>query len=160
MIDKIISGGQTGADQGGLRAGKRCGIPTGGMAPKGFLTETGPNPLLGSVYGLVESKSDKYPPRTKQNVKDSDGTIRFAVDFATAGEVLTLRLARECKRSHIDVDILDPIAHEVVAQWIRDNGVRVLNVAGNREKTHSGIADFVEDYLCKVIQLLMDKQPT
>lgn len=30
MLDKVISGGQTGADQGGLRAARTAGIPTGG----------------------------------------------------------------------------------------------------------------------------------
>ena len=30
MISRVISGGQTGADQAGWRAAKRCGIATGG----------------------------------------------------------------------------------------------------------------------------------
>ena len=44
MIDRVISGGQTGADQAGWRAAKASGIPTGGWMPKGFLTEDGPRP--------------------------------------------------------------------------------------------------------------------
>jgi hypothetical protein len=39
MLERVISGGQTGADQGGLRAARACGIPTGGWAPRGWLTE-------------------------------------------------------------------------------------------------------------------------
>ncbi len=46
MIECCISGGQSGADFGGLLAAKRCGIPTGGKIPKGFLTENGPKPEL------------------------------------------------------------------------------------------------------------------
>jgi hypothetical protein len=42
MLELVISGGQTGADQGGLRATRACGIPTGGWAPRGWLTEAGP----------------------------------------------------------------------------------------------------------------------
>jgi hypothetical protein len=42
MIEKVMSGGQTGADHGGLRAARRCGIATGGWAPRGWLTEAGP----------------------------------------------------------------------------------------------------------------------
>ena len=46
-------GGQTGADQGGLRAARACGIPTGGWAPRGWQTEDGPCPALAN-FGLVE----------------------------------------------------------------------------------------------------------
>jgi hypothetical protein len=53
MIERVISGGQTGADQGGLRAAQACGIPTGGWAPRGWLTEAGPAPWLAD-WGLVE----------------------------------------------------------------------------------------------------------
>ena len=44
MIERVISGGQTGADQAGLAVAKRLGIPTGGCMPKGWLTEAGPRP--------------------------------------------------------------------------------------------------------------------
>ena len=40
-ILRIISGGQTGADQGGLRAGAALGLDTGGWIPFGFRTDTG-----------------------------------------------------------------------------------------------------------------------
>lgn len=77
MIKKIISGGQTGADSGGLIAGKTLNILTGGHAPKGFLTEYGPNYNLKEDFNLIEDYSPKYPPRTKKNVLNSDGTIIF-----------------------------------------------------------------------------------
>ena len=38
MVTKIISGGQTGADQPGPAVAKHLGIPTGCFVPKGFLT--------------------------------------------------------------------------------------------------------------------------
>jgi len=74
-LKKIISGGQTGADQGALVAGRQLGIPTGGWMPRGFLTEAGPCPPLGEMYGMQEHPSPAYPPRTRQNVKDADGTL-------------------------------------------------------------------------------------
>jgi hypothetical protein len=46
MVRKIISGGQTGADQAGLAVAKRLGISTGGFMPKGLLTAAGPQPDL------------------------------------------------------------------------------------------------------------------
>ncbi len=42
MVRKIISGGQTGADRGGLLAGEALKIETGGTAPPIFMTELGP----------------------------------------------------------------------------------------------------------------------
>ena len=36
MLEKIISGGQTGADQAAWRAAKAFGVPTGGWMPKDF----------------------------------------------------------------------------------------------------------------------------
>lgn len=41
-LRKIISGGQTGADQGGLRAGRLLHLETGGTAPHNWMTEQGP----------------------------------------------------------------------------------------------------------------------
>lgn len=42
MIKKIISGGQTGADQAALDVAIKLGIPHGGWIPKGRKTEDGP----------------------------------------------------------------------------------------------------------------------
>ncbi len=44
MIEKIISGGQTGGDRAGLDVAIELGIPHGGLIPKGRKTEEGPLP--------------------------------------------------------------------------------------------------------------------
>jgi hypothetical protein len=38
-IELVISGGQSGVDQAGLRAARTAGIMTGGTAPRGWLAE-------------------------------------------------------------------------------------------------------------------------
>lgn len=154
MIKRIVSGAQTGSDQGGLHAGARLGIETGGWIPKGFLTENGPDPSLGEKFGIKEHSSPLYPPRTFANAKDSDGTIRFAVNFETAGEKCTLKAINQYKRPYFDVDVADPCTPQKVADWILDHKIEVLNVAGNREKTFPGIAKFVENFLVEVIGLV------
>ena len=53
MIDKVVTGGQAGADQGALRAARAAGIATGGYALAGWVTEAGPAPWL-AFFGLVE----------------------------------------------------------------------------------------------------------
>ena len=44
MIQKIISGGQTGADRAALDVAFKLGIPHGGWIPKGRIAEDGPLP--------------------------------------------------------------------------------------------------------------------
>ena len=153
MLKKVISGGQTGADRAGLRAAKWANLETGGAIPKGWKTEKGSEPEL-AEYGLVETKSDSYVPRTYQNAKDSDGTIRFALNFKSAGEKCTLKGIEQYSKPHIDVDLKGPIPVEEVVQWVKDNAIETLNVAGNRESTAKGVGKFSEDYLKKVFQSL------
>jgi hypothetical protein len=54
MLDEIVTGGQTGADQADWRVARAFGIPTGGSMPKGYLTEDGPRPEFAALYGAVE----------------------------------------------------------------------------------------------------------
>ncbi|GAB3339678.1 hypothetical protein GCM10027299_52480 [Larkinella ripae] len=73
-VEKGISGGQTGVDQIALEVARSTRIPTGGVVPKGYLTETGPAWWLAD-YGLTEDASNKYPPSTRRNVFESDDKV-------------------------------------------------------------------------------------
>ena len=150
---KVISGGQNGADQAGLRAAKACGLPTGGWLPKGCRTLDGPRPDLLTEYSMKEHTSESYPPRTETNVKDSDGTIRFARTFSSAGEKCTLRAIKWYNRPHLDVNIEKPLDKQEVLSWLIKHDIKVLNIAGNSEQTAPGIDAFVFDYLCGVFAL-------
>jgi hypothetical protein len=150
VIEKVISGGQTGADQAGLRAAKGCGIPTGGWLPHGCITLEGPRPDLLALYDMKEHSASGYPPRTEANVKDSDGTIRFAKTFKSAGEKCTLRAIKWFNRHYFDVDIANLPPVERVREWLAENNIKVLNVAGNSEDTAPGIGDIVCQYLTRV----------
>jgi hypothetical protein len=86
MIKKIISGGQTGADQAALDAAIKWDIPHGGWVPKGRRTESGP---LSNRYQLKEMPTDSYPSRTEQNVIDSDGTLIITHGELTGGSEYT-----------------------------------------------------------------------
>jgi hypothetical protein len=127
---KIISGGQRGADRAGLDAAKSVGIATGGTAPKGWRVclydgSDGSDPDLASL-GLVEHQSSDYPPRTKQNVRDSDGTVWFGYSESPGGR-LTIgtckKLGKPC--------ILNP-SFEDLREWVAEKEITILNVAGNR----------------------------
>ena len=60
MIEKIISGGQTGADRAALDVALKLGIPHGGWIPKGRIAEDGPLP---EIYRLNEMPTDSYEAR-------------------------------------------------------------------------------------------------
>jgi predicted Rossmann-fold nucleotide-binding protein len=79
-LDRVISGGQTGADQAGLEVAARLGIPTGGVMPEGFHTEDGPRSDLAACYGLVEAGAPAYPERTERNVLLAEGTVVFVAE--------------------------------------------------------------------------------
>ena len=89
-ISKIISGGQTGADQGALDAAIKLNIPHGGWIPKERLTENGP---LDARYRLQEMTSKDYRKRTEQNIIDSDGTLIISNGKLAGGSALTKKWA-------------------------------------------------------------------
>ena len=145
MITKIISGAQTGADQGGLAAGKALKLKTGGVAPKGFRTETGSNPSLKESYKITEHKSYAYQPRTIENVKHSDGTVWFGNQNSPGGK-LTINTCIKLKKPYV----INPSKLQLI-DWINKKFINVLNVAGNRESTNSGLQHKVEWFLTLVL---------
>jgi hypothetical protein len=72
MIEKIVSGGQTGVDRAALDAAIEQSISHGGWCPKGRLSESGKIP---DKYSLKETISAEYDERTVLNVEQSDGTL-------------------------------------------------------------------------------------
>lgn len=135
MIEKVISGGQIGVDQAGLKAARDNNIKTGGFAPRGYRTTNGPMPhLLKDRYGLVEAESDGYPQRTALNVKHSDGTIIIALDPDSPGSKMTAKFCRQYKKPYHIIDLKEGNTSSLLIwKWIRKNGIKVLNVAGNRD---------------------------
>jgi hypothetical protein len=152
-VQRIISGGQTGADQGGLAAGVTLDLATGGMAPRGWKTEAGPAPWLADL-GLEEHVSYQYPPRTLANVRDSDGTLLVG-NPSSRGSKLTLKLAKQAGKP-VYLLVTEPkrdlTRHvEPFRKWLLQHGVRVLNVAGNRESVAPGLGRTTHDFLVQVL---------
>lgn len=152
ILKKIISGGQIGADQAGLSVAFDNGFETGGWAPRRYMTKEGPNPDLLRKFGLKEHKDSGYPQRTYQNVFDSNGTIRLAINFQSPGEKCTLKAIKFYKKPYIDVDLLNPIDQFQVIKWIYNNNIQVLNVAGNANTTKYNIYNMVYNYLDPIMK--------
>jgi hypothetical protein len=133
MLKKIISGGQTGADQGGLEGARLLGIATGGVAPRGYKTEKGQEADLLKSYGLVENPSAAYAPRTWVNVHMGHGTVWFG-RTDTPGYNCTRKAAKAQSKPWLE----NPLP-EALAEFVHDHKIEVLNVAGNRESKNPGI---------------------
>lgn len=154
---KVISGGQNGADQAGLRAAKRKGISTGGWSTKGWKTLDGPQEALLKGFGLKETDSDAYPVRTHANVRDSDVTLRFAMHFGSSGEKCTYKGILKHKKPHVDFHVPEDLTEDNAVKLAREimlKGWTTINIAGNSERTAPGIGKEVEDFLIKVFNHL------
>ena len=152
MIAKIISGGQTGADQAALDFAIEHNIPHGGWIPKGRKTETG---ILPDKYHLQEMPTASYPKRTEKNILDSDGTLIFSRGTLTGGSALTRKLAKQLDKPwlHIDLDRLTARdAATMFAEWFGGNSIQTLNVAGPRASKDPGIHHVVTGILENVLK--------
>ena len=148
LLTKVISGGQTGADQAGLFSAKIFNFETGGFAPQGFRTLIGNKArMLRDTFHLEETSQRNYQVRTALNVQSSDATVRLATNFNSPGELCTLKAIKRYGKPFIDIDLLAQIAAEEsdreayinsrAEEFIRflvDNQVSTLNVAGNADR--------------------------
>jgi hypothetical protein len=150
VLDRIVSGGQTGADRGGLEAARALGIDHGGWCPRGRRAEDGRVP---DRYRLRETPEVEYEVRTRWNVRDSDGTLLIGRAVLTGGSRLTAEVARELGRPllQLDVERLAAAAARELRAWLAQYRIRVLNVAGPRESEVPGIAAAVEQFLRRAL---------
>lgn len=146
-IEKIISGGQTGADRGGLDAALALGIPHGGYCPHGRKAEDGRIP---DVYDLQEMESDDYPVRTRRNVAFAHATIIFTFGPVDRGSVLTLRICHELRVQCLIVD-LSTKRPTGIKSFLKSAKPKILNIGGNRESRSLGIQVNVRNVLVEVL---------
>ena len=128
-VNKIISGGQTGADIAALDSAIKRGIPHGGWIPKGRKTEAG---ALPKKYKLKETLSPEYRQRTKKNVKNSDATLILTDRSLSGGTKLTYDLAKKLNKPVWVCFLGKNESVKKVIKWLDDNDIEVLNIAGPR----------------------------
>ena len=140
IVERIVSGGQTGADRSALDVAIELGLAHGGWVPRGRRAEDGPIPAR--YEGLVETDSERYARRTELNVRDSDATLVLAKGPVAGGTALTVELARRMGRPLLVLDLAERPAEEAAAalrRWLARTRPRTLNVAGPRESEARGI---------------------
>ena len=163
IVSKIISGGQTGADRGGLDAAIELGIPHGGWCPKGRLAEDGVVPDKYRLKEMGSSDYRKYRMPIKQNVIDSDATLILTIGKSTDGTELTIDYAVKHNKPFYIADLASPDDNNIaghICGWLENmnGGLNagnakkipdnpVLNIAGPRESKFPGIQERVKKIL-------------
>jgi hypothetical protein len=139
---KITSGGQTGVDRAALDAALKHGIECCGWCPAGRLDESGRIP---DHYPLKELPQGGFSERTLQNVKDSDGTVVIYFGELRGGSAETIRFCLEQRRAHKSINAAEfsvERAAEAISEFVRENEIGTLNVAGPRQTEWPGGNDY------------------
>lgn len=175
MLERIVSGGQTGADFGALRAARSAGLATGGWACRDWLIESDDGegvaraPWL-AEWGLRECKSTGFAARRAWNVRDSEATLLYYVGM-TAGTrglfndlkriprplgVVFLEAGRHTIPEQLESYFFEPEAIEDAAHFVAFPRLDIgtLNVAGPRASGYDGIERIVHDHLSAVLAVL------
>ena len=160
---KIVSGAQTGVDQGALHAAIDLGLEWGGWVPKGWRTENG---TVGALFRpkMHEHASANYLGRTRRNVVDSHATLIITNTYPLTGGTLKTRyFCQELMRSHFVVSLGEDDPVGKVQRWLgqffaAEHPVPfVLNVAGPRESKARGIQKRTRKFLAEVLEGMLSK---
>lgn len=158
-IVRIISGGQTGADMGGLLAAEHLNLATGGTAPLGYRNSRGRDDTLRTRFGLKEltvpkdkhiSLAQMYAQRSMENINNSDGTLAFRTHPSQGTDKsIGYCVHKSWKVPDIDeihqgelisrhkpifvVSDFDQDMKESFRIWVTTNNIKILNVVGHRD---------------------------
>lgn len=165
-IKLIVSGGQTGVDRAALDVAIDLKIPHGGWCPQGRKAEDG---IIPSTYQLIEAPAPDaqetdpnaiYNIRTELNVRDSDGTLIILKDEPIGGTLFTIEMVKKYKKLYF-IFYINKSKIEDVANWIMQNKISKLNVAGPRASQTEGIYSYAYDILKTLLcHSLLINEPT
>jgi hypothetical protein len=146
VIEKVVSGGQTGTDRAALEWAIFRDLAHGGWCPKGRKAEDGAIP---ACYDLRETKTTNYLERTERNVQESDGSVIFTITpELSGGSKRTADFAIKHGKPwlHLHPGTSYQLAR-VLLDFINWNNIAVLNVAGSRRSKEPEVAAFVKRVL-------------
>ncbi|WP_165251263.1 YpsA SLOG family protein [Paludisphaera soli] len=156
MLRKLVTGGQAGTEQAAWASARRAGVETGGYMPRGFLTEEGPAPRLGALYGAIEFPFDDAR-RIRANLRRADGLFWFG-DADSPGAADVFAACRELGKPFLVVHprFADPAE---AADWLQVFEIGVLVAAGEPTSRSPEIGPLVGAFLDRVIAKLRSSPP-
>jgi hypothetical protein len=127
MLEKIVTGGQTGVEQAAWAAARRAGIATGGYMPRGFANEDGPSPRLGALYGAVEFPMDEAR-RIRANLRRAEALLWLGDALSPQAEAMIAACRELGKPFLVALPGVSPASE--AASWLAVFEVKTLVVAG------------------------------
>jgi putative molybdenum carrier protein len=150
VLEKIVSGGQTGPDRAALDFARARGMPHAGWCPLGRWAEDGP---IDSGYLLTETPESDPQQRTEWNVRDSDGTVIFSIAARlSGGSKRTFEFAEYYNKPclHLSLDRDRARAAVRLAAFLKEHAIKTLNVAGPRTSGEPEAGGFALETLCRL----------
>ena len=141
-LERILSGGQTGADRAALDWAIANNVPHGGWCPLGRLAEDG---RIDDQYSLRETPSPNYIQRTEWNVRDADATVIFSLAPAlSGGSLATAELAAAMGKPWLHLSAArESDAADRLRDFLHEHRPRTLNVAGPRTSSEPEVGEFI-----------------
>jgi len=153
LINKIISGGQSGVDRAALDAAISLRINHGGWCPNGRKAEDG---TIDSIYVLQETESSDYRLRTRLNVSDSDATLILYNNELEGGTRYTWQCAHDYKKPVKLIDLQQDSNIGSVLEWLGKEKINTLNIAGPRSSKQPEIYQQAYNYLIRLLSVVPD----
>lgn len=148
IVEKITSGGQTGADRAALDFALENEMEIGGYVPKNRRAEDG---RISEIYpNLCETETEDYMERTRLNVINSDATLILSHGKLTGGTLLTREFAGKFEKPFLHIDFSDSNSEQAVEKtinWLDSINCENLNVAGPRASEDAEIYGKTKQFL-------------
>ena len=142
-------------DRAALDAAIAFGMRIGGAAPRGLWAEDGTIPASYHLTPIEEADlQTSIQRRTEKNVTDADATLILRVQADSPGTSYTIAFAQKLNKPLLVVDLAQPPDYAFVANWLRQQQVATLNVAGPRQSSSPGIYRRAHGYLLGLFEEL------
>lgn len=143
LVERIVTGGLTGAERAALEFAERHGIERIGWCPRGRSEE---ERRFHVKHGLLETASGGWQVCTDLNVQQADATVVFSTGGDLYGAAArALEFARQSRRPCLalerDNTEGDPVAR--LLTFLEQHRVRTLHVAGSIAAREPHIGEFV-----------------
>lgn len=146
LIQKIISGGQTGVDRAALDVAIQLHIAHGGWCPQQRRAEDG---IIPTIYQLQETSFSDYEQRTYWNIRDSDATLILLNQPPIGGTLLTIKIAQQLNKPYLIINLARSFNYNQnkVQTWFEKHFIHTLNIAGPRASQAINIYQLAYDFL-------------
>jgi hypothetical protein len=137
MIEKVVTGGESGVEQAAWLAARRAGVATGGYMPRGYATEDGPAPRVGALHDAIEFPLSEAQ-RLRANLRRVDALLWFGDPLSGEAKAV-FEACRELGKPFTSAQPGSTAVSDVVS-WLVVFEVKSLMVSGSPPSRAPGLA--------------------